>query len=139
MIVNTEFDVSDMIEERAAEKQFTSLGLVMHSQGGGLVICGGKDREKILTVNKVQLGDSEEWQLFSTLISRYVRFVSPCGKVGICQQKWNQIPEPWIKFQNVAQLFATYFYCFNSLHSNRSTAMQSTYSLTQCDIINIMK
>ena len=63
-----------MIEERAAEKQFTSLGLVMHSQGGGLVICGGKDREKILTVNKVELGESEEWQLFSTLISRYIRW-----------------------------------------------------------------
>ena len=68
--------IADMIEERAAEKQFTSLGLVMHSQGGGLVICGGKDREKILTANKVESGDNEEWQLFSTLISKYIRFVS---------------------------------------------------------------
>ena len=65
-----------MIEERAAEKQFTSLGLVMHSQGGGLVICGGKDKEKILTVNKVEVGDSEEWTLLSTLITKYVRLVS---------------------------------------------------------------
>ncbi|XP_063682436.1 uncharacterized protein LOC134817233 [Bolinopsis microptera] len=64
--------ILDMIEERAAEKQFTSLGLVMHSQGGGLVICGGKDREKILTANKVESGDNEEWQLFSTLISKYI-------------------------------------------------------------------
>ena len=66
---------TEMIEERVAEKQFSSLGLVMHSQGGGLVICGGKDREKILTVNKVDLSESEEWHLFSTLISRYIRSV----------------------------------------------------------------
>ena len=51
----------------------------MHSQGGGLVICGGKDKERILTVSKVELGDSEEWQLFSTLISRYIRFGASCN------------------------------------------------------------
>ena len=35
------------MEERVGDKQFSSLGLVMHSQGGGLVICGGKDKEKV--------------------------------------------------------------------------------------------
>ena len=37
----------DLVEERVGDKQFSSLGLVMHSQGGGLVICGGKDKEKV--------------------------------------------------------------------------------------------
>lgn len=69
--------ISELVAEKVSEtfgadKKFSSLGLVMHSQGGGLVICGGKDREKILTTNKIGVESaSEEWQFFTNLITTY--------------------------------------------------------------------
>lgn len=65
--------VAEKVSETfGADKKFSSLGLVMHSQGGGLVICGGKDREKILTTNKIGVESaSEEWQFFTNLITTY--------------------------------------------------------------------
>ncbi|KAL5254977.1 hypothetical protein ACHWQZ_G014436 [Mnemiopsis leidyi] len=116
--------ILDMIEERAAEKQFTSLGLVMHSQGGGLVICGGKDKEKILTVNKVELGDSEEWQLFSTLISRYI---SSDGRLDIIATSLVKHQEGQALLEKIKQSLPVHVHGWPSFVEDESGILNAMY------------